>query len=113
MLLTFQEVVVRAEIPSDRLTSWIEQKWVLPIEEEGEPLFDEADFARVELLAELTGDLEVNEEAIPVVLRLLDQVYGLRRVLREVQEAVRRLPEDVRSELEARLAEVLRTSDDL
>jgi chaperone modulatory protein CbpM len=42
--------------------------------------------ARACLIRDLQRDLGVNEEAIPVILDLLDQLHGLRRVLRHVLE---------------------------
>ena len=40
---------------------------------------------------------------MPVVLRLLDQVYALRRRLRATREAIEAQPDDVRQALRARL----------
>jgi chaperone modulatory protein CbpM len=40
---------------------------------------------------------------MPVVLRLLDQVYGLRRRLNALRAAVEAQPEDVRRALRAQL----------
>jgi chaperone modulatory protein CbpM len=85
MIWTFQQVVMEMEVSEGEVTRWIEQSWVLPVEEDGKLLFDDIDRARIQLIVELRRDLEVNEEAIPVVLRLLDQVYGLRRTLDELR----------------------------
>src|SRR3546814_19259708 len=67
-------------------------------------MFDDSDLARVKLLAELRNDLGVNEDAIPVVLRLLDQVYSLRRALADLNEAIRTLPEQAQDKHRANLA---------
>ena len=103
MLWTLEEVIAEVEVGDSDVSEWITQNWVLPIEEDGLLLFDEADLARVKLIVELRRDLEVNDEAIPVVLRLLDQVYSLRRTLEELQEGVRGLSDSARAELEAQL----------
>ena len=103
MLLTFEEVTSEIEISGAELSIWIEQHWVLPVEEEGRFFFDSTDVARVRLIAELRRDLGVNEEAMPVVLRLLDQVYNLRRALADLTAAIKHLPEDARGQLEAEL----------
>ena len=103
MLLTFEEVVAKARIGEAELTTWIQQSWVLPSEENGRYLFDPADLARVQLIAELVQDLEVSQQSLPVVLRLLDQVYGLRKTLGELHDAIEALPEGLRSELEKAL----------
>lgn len=103
MLVRFDEVLVTLEIGASELHTWIEQHWVLPIEEEGDYLFDETDVARVKLIAELRNDLGVNEDAIPVVLRLLDQVYSLRRALADLNEAIQELPESAQDQLRRHL----------
>lgn len=103
MLATIEQVITEVEVSRGEVTAWIERRWVRPLEQDGRYLFDEADRARVKLIAELSRDLEVGEEAMPVVLRLLDQVYALRRALGELQDAIKELPPDVRAEIEARL----------
>ena len=106
MVWTLQQVVAEMEVSEHEVSWWIEQNWVLPVEEEGEVLFDEVDRARIQLIVELRRDLEVNDEAIPVVLRLLDQVYGLRRTLDELRQGIMRLSNDARAELEATLEQI-------
>jgi len=103
MLVTFDDLLTEIEVSGAELTLWIEQNWVLPVEEEGRFLFDDSDVARVRLIVELRRDMGVNEEAMPVVLRLLDQVYSLRRALADLNAAIKTLPEKARSQLEAEL----------
>lgn len=105
MTVTLQQLAAEIEISEGEITGWIEQKWVLPGEDGGRLLFDDADQARVRLIAELRGDLGINDDALPVVLRLLDQVYGLRQVLDQLREAIAALPDEARGELEALLRE--------
>ncbi|MEE8534407.1 MAG: chaperone modulator CbpM [Kiloniellales bacterium] len=103
MLATFEQVLVEIEVESADLTAWVEQNWVLPVVEDGRFLFDTADVARVRLIAELSRDMGVNEEAMPIVLRLLDQIYSLRRALSDLNQAIKALPEAARDQLEADL----------
>jgi chaperone modulatory protein CbpM len=103
MLRSVDDLVTEFDVSASEITIWIEQNWVLPSEQDGEYHFDEDDFARVRLIAELRRDVGVNEEAMPVVLRLLDQVYGLRRALEQLNAAIRELPEDAREMLEESL----------
>jgi chaperone modulatory protein CbpM len=102
-LVKFDEVLVAVEIGASELHAWIEQNWVLPVEDNGDFYFDDTDVARVRLIAELRNDLGVNEDAIPVVLRLLDQVYSLRRALADLNAAIHDLPESAQDQLRARL----------
>ncbi len=104
MLATFEQVLAEIKVDKAELAVWIEQNWILPVEEDGRYLFDDADMARVRLIAELRRDLGVNEEAVPVVLRLLDQVYALRKALADLNTAIRALPEDVRVQLKSELS---------
>jgi chaperone modulatory protein CbpM len=104
MLVRFDDILVALDIGASELHGWIEQSWVLPVEEDGDFFFDEADVARVRLLAELRNDLGVNEDAIPVVLRLLDQVYSLRQALTDLTEAIQELPESAQAQLREHLS---------
>jgi chaperone modulatory protein CbpM len=103
MVASFQEILTEVRISDGELTAWIEQRWVLPVEDGGRYFFDEADVARVRLIAELRRDMEVNEEAMPVVLRLLDQVYNLRETLDDLNTAIKTLPPELRTQLESRV----------
>jgi chaperone modulatory protein CbpM len=78
---------------------WIEARWVLPERAGGTYLFHEVDVARVYLIAELTRDLMIDEDALPVVLGLLDQVYTLRKRLAAVAQAIDRLPPDLQTSI--------------
>ena len=70
------------------LTTWVERGWVQP---EGTAMgwvFHEIDVARVRLVHDLRHDMDVGDEALPLVLSLLDQVYELRGTLRSVLNAL-------------------------
>jgi chaperone modulatory protein CbpM len=107
MSRTLAEVVETTEVAETEIVAWVEQHWVLPAEQGGQWLFDESDVARVSLIRELREDMDVNDDAMPVVLKLLDQVYGLRAAMQEMQEAIQGLPEEHRRALQERVQEVL------
>ena len=96
------------EVTEQEVIGFVQQSWVLVSGEQEGWRFDEADAARVKLIVELKRDLEVNEEALPVVLNLLDQLYGLHQVLDDIRTAVEGLPPGLRRELELHLARVPR-----
>jgi len=75
---------------------WIERGWVTPERGQQGYQFREIDVARVRLIYEFSTELELDEDAIGVVLPLLDQVHGLRHQLRRLADAVSAQPEDVR-----------------
>lgn len=88
MIRTFEEIVAEIEITPGELAAWIEQEWVLPTREGDTHVFNDADVARVRLICDLRRDMAVNDEAVPVVLQLLDQVYALRDTLAELRAAI-------------------------
>ena len=67
---------------------WIAQQWVKPDGQAGQYAFQDIDVARVRLICELRDELQVNEEALPVVLSLLDQLYDLRRRMHDLNETL-------------------------
>ena len=68
--------------------------------------FSEADVARVRLLCELEDDLDIGEEALPVVMGLIDQLHGLRRQMRAMLRAVEAQPAEVRERLRRAAADL-------
>ncbi|MBN8898654.1 MAG: hypothetical protein J0H35_10795, partial [Rhodospirillales bacterium] len=65
--------------------------------------FEEIDIARVRLVYDLRRAMEVQEDTVPLVLSLLDQVYALRAELRSVLRAIDAQPAPVRESLRALL----------
>jgi chaperone modulatory protein CbpM len=88
------------------LRQWIEQDWVRPGGTPAAPLFQEIDVARVRLILDLRQDLAVNDEAMPVVLSLVDQLYRERARLRRLCRAMgRAAPPDILTRMAALLDE--------
>lgn len=87
------------------LTHWIEARWVVPERLADGYVFHEIDVARVHLIVELRHELLIDDEAIPVILNLLDQVYALRSRLRSVAQAIATLPEETQAALRAHFME--------
>ena len=106
--MTSIEMVItsHAGLKRDDLERWISNQWVRPDGRSGAYVFREIDVARVTLILELRNELEIDEEALPVVLSLMDQVYDLRRRLRLLSNAITTIaPEDTRRELADFLAD--------
>ncbi|MGE0665589.1 MAG: chaperone modulator CbpM [Sphingomonadales bacterium] len=100
MSLTEQEVVAAVGgISATRLRVLVRNGWVRPERTAGAPAFSEIDVARVRLVCHLTEQLEVPEDDLTVILSLVDQVYGLRRALRNLSRAVESQPDDIRAEI--------------
>ena len=96
---TLSEVVrLVGRVDRVELTQWVELGWVTPEpRERDEPAFSDLDVARVCLICDLRHDLAVEEETVPLVLSLLDQIYTLRRQMNAVTGAIRQQPEEVRN----------------
>jgi chaperone modulatory protein CbpM len=85
------------------LVRWVENQWVLAEQRGDTWLFHEVDVARVELIREIRQEFSIDDEAVPVVLGLLDQVYELRRQLRRLCDALASQPPEVREEIKRAL----------
>lgn len=92
----------------ETLLVWIEQGWVAPERDQGGYRFREIDVARVGLIFEFSTELELDDEAMGVILPLLDQVHGLRHQLRCLADAISTQPEDVRQSIASSLAKIRR-----
>jgi chaperone modulatory protein CbpM len=79
-----QQFLIRAHIETHVLETWIEEEWLIPRREAGGEEFSDADVARAQLIRDLKADIGANDEAVGVILHLIDQLYGLRGALRDV-----------------------------
>jgi chaperone modulatory protein CbpM len=87
------------------LERWILNEWVRPERQSGGFVFQEIDVARVKLIRELRQDLDLDEEALPVILSLMDQLYEMRRRFQALGDAIAETaPDDLQRELAARMA---------
>jgi len=96
-MIALEEVCGRfPDLASQDAALWIERQWLRAEPAPGGGwLLTEVDVARLTLLVELHVTLELDEEAIPLVLSLLDQLYDARRTLRALTAAIEAQPEPV------------------
>jgi chaperone modulatory protein CbpM len=98
MRLDERMVVARVERLTLRdLRLWVREGWVRPALGERGPVFDELDLARIRLLCDLTKDMSLSADSLPVVLTLIDRLNEMRREVRCLREALDEQPEDIRS----------------
>ncbi|OFZ23017.1 MAG: hypothetical protein A2X94_12930 [Bdellovibrionales bacterium GWB1_55_8] len=73
------EIAVRLGVSEETIVHFIRSEWVHPPEQsqDQELELDEEDLARCRLIRELKEDLGANDEAIPIILQLLDRVHCL------------------------------------
>jgi chaperone modulatory protein CbpM len=100
-VIGFDELVRRfAGLNRTELSRWVENRWIVPehdTEAGGERLvFHEVDIARVELILDIRREFAVDDEAMSLLLGLLDQVYSLRRQMRRLCDALEQQPPEIR-----------------
>jgi len=83
-----EKFVIHAKIDIRTLETWVEAGWLVPGRVEGRLHYSEVDLARAHLINDLAG-LGVNEAGVPIVLDLVDQLHGLRRVVRNLLSAAK------------------------
>ena len=100
---TEQDVVSRVQsLTITRLRVWVRQGLIKPADETSQS-YSEADIARAALICNLEDELGFDEEDVPVLLSLIDQIHGLRSELRGLLEAMEDLPPDVRTSVRMRI----------
>jgi chaperone modulatory protein CbpM len=87
-----REFLLAARLETGALEAWIEEGWLAPRRNGGVERFSDVDLARAQLIRDL-GELGVNDEGIPVILDLIDQLHGLRRTLRDLLSTIHAQPE--------------------
>jgi len=100
-------------LTEDDLRAWVEEGWVRPELGETGPVFDDLDIARLRLLCDLCMDMSLPDDAMPVVLTLLDRLHESRRRLRDLSHAIAAQPEPTRHAIvESYRAVIVRATED-
>lgn len=106
---TLTEVVIAVgRIERMELLRWVELGWVAPGRSpkgEAEFLFSDVDEARIRMICDLRHDMVVEEDTMPLVLSLLDQMYALRHQMNALTSAVQQQPDDIRDAILEKLKE--------
>jgi chaperone modulatory protein CbpM len=89
MKISKEEFLSLSGVGHETLNAWIEDEWLIPSGSSVELSFSEIDIARAQLIRDLQVDFGVNNEGVGVILNLVDQLYGMRRTLMELRQAVR------------------------
>ena len=82
------EFVFQASIDVQTLDLWIEAGWITPDRHASGARYSDVDLARVRLIKDLSH-MGVNEAGMPIILDLVDQLHGVRGLLRDVLAAAR------------------------
>ena len=104
-MLTERDIVAKVRhLSVTRLRVWVRQGWIRPADSR-KGTFTEADLARVALIRDLEDKLGFDEEQVPVLLNLIDQIHGLRAQLKSLLEAYEELPEDARAKVKSQIVQ--------
>lgn len=108
-MIAFDDLLNRfRDLERRELARWVENRWVLPERHAETWVFHEVDVARIELILTIRRDFAIDDEATELVLGLLDQVYGLRRQMRRLCDAVAGQPQDVQDAIRRALPKTRR-----
>ena len=104
---TFAETLVQvSEISREQLESYIRSGVVQPVQSQAGPRFRDLDIARLRLVADLSEGYHLDDEALTLVLSLVDQLHGLHGDMRAILDAVAREPVETRARLKTAIREV-------
>ena len=78
--MSLTEVSQITGVDRSTVITFIQREWIYPAAE-GE--LDQEDLARIYLILELRNSFGANDEAIPIILHLMDQLYYLRSHLED------------------------------
>ena len=95
-MLSERDIAAKVQrVTVTRLRVWVRQGWIRPAAGDASG-FSEADLARAALIRDLEDTLGFDEEQVPVLLNLIDQIHGLRAEMKALLEAYEGLPEEQR-----------------
>ena len=98
---TIQEIIALAEVMIEKptLEEWIAQGWIRPVKKKRTYYFEDIDVARIQLIYELQHRMMIEREAMPIILSLLDQLYGTRARVNKLVAAIEQQPRRVQADI--------------
>lgn len=107
MIDMFSESETLAAIPRLsrlRLTAFVEAEIVSPLRGETGLVFRDIDLARMELLCDLSEHFSLDDDALGVVMAIIDELHATHRDLRVILDAVGAESAETRARIGAALA---------
>jgi chaperone modulatory protein CbpM len=92
-------VTLVTRLTRSQLVWFIEGALIRPERDESGYVFKRIDIARLELLCDLSQDLELDETALRVVISLIDQLHAARQDLTLLTRCIDALPADTRAQI--------------
>ena len=105
-MLTERDLLSRVQrLTVTRLRVWVAQGWIKPAGAAAQN-YSEADLARAALICNLEDELGFDEEDVPFLLNLIDQIHGLRAELKGLLDALEDLPPELRATVRMRITRI-------
>lgn len=84
-IMNIKEINLNYRLSETFIIECIESKWISPCDCE-KNLLDEEDLARLLLIRDLKEDFGVNNEAVPIILHLIDEIHALQSQVKRFLE---------------------------
>lgn len=83
----YAEIIQTYRISEKFIFDCLQNQWIEPLDKEAGKLAQE-DVARLLLIRDLMEDMGVNDESVPVILNLIDQIHALKDRVRLLGEKI-------------------------
>jgi chaperone modulatory protein CbpM len=84
-----------------QLVGFVEGELVRPEQDDTGYIFRRVDIARLELLCDLSHELDLDETALAIVISLIDQLHAARQDLATIAGAIDSLPVELQTRVKA------------
>jgi len=92
-------ITIVTRLTRSQLVRFVEVDLVRPQQAGAGYVFRRIDIARLELLCDLSEDMELDEAAMGIVISLIDQLHAARQDMATMARAIDALPDDLRSRI--------------
>ncbi len=98
-----QVIETITSLTAERLSHFERLSIVTPVITPDGPRYHTLDVRRITLLCELTDDFEVNEDALVIIMSLIDQLHGAHSKLEQMVQAIGAEPTEIKVRVSQRL----------
>lgn len=92
-------IITVTRLTRSQLIYFVEAQFVRPERSAAGYVFSPIDIARLELLCDLSMDLDLDETVLGIVISLIDQLHAARQDLVTVARVIDELPGDLRNRI--------------
>jgi chaperone modulatory protein CbpM len=92
-------VITVTRLTRSQLSRFVDAEFVRPERSAAGNVFGPIDIARLELLCDLSQDLDLDETVLGIVISLIDQLHAARQDLATVARLIDDLPHDLQSRI--------------